>query len=61
MREIRQSGSMRGCRKRAVLVSRLRPTLQCPLISERRCQTSPQALRSQALGAAARDCRIYST
>ena len=30
MREIRQSGSMRGCRKRAVLVSRLRPTLQSP-------------------------------
>ena len=28
MREIRQSGSMRGCRKRAVLVSRLRPTLR---------------------------------
>jgi hypothetical protein len=30
MREIRQSGSMRGCRKRAVLVSRLRPTLRRP-------------------------------
>jgi hypothetical protein len=26
MREIRKSGSMRGCRKRATLAARLRPT-----------------------------------
>ena len=28
MREIRKSGSMRGCRKRAIIAARLRPTLQ---------------------------------
>jgi hypothetical protein len=28
MREIRMSGSMRGCRKRATLAARLRPTPQ---------------------------------
>ena len=31
MREIRMSGSMRGCRKRATLAARLRPTLQSPV------------------------------